>query len=87
MEISSFFHWFKKYNAKNEPSKTTITKMVIINHLFLSPPINSIEKVIIKYITTAPVSGSIKVNIEGMKTTINTFNIHNSLLTVGFFKN
>ena len=47
--------------------------MVMINHLDLIPPTKSITIVIIKYIRTAPVSGSINVRTDGIPTTINTF--------------
>ena len=62
-----------KYNPKKDESNKVITIIVITNHLFLKPQIKSIEKVMIKYIITAPVSGSIKVNAEGIKTITSTF--------------
>ena len=59
--------------------------MVSINHLFLIPPINNIASVIIIYIITAPVSGSINVNIDGINNTIKTFIINfNSSVISGF---
>ena len=51
-------------------------KIVKINHRFLKPPTNNIINVIIKYIITAPVSGSIKVNTEGINTIIITLIIN-----------
>ena len=46
--------------------------MVAINHLLLKPAVNNITIVMIKYMSTAPVSGSIKVSTEGIPTTIKT---------------
>ena len=60
---------------------------------FLIPPINNITTVIIKYIITAPVSGSIKVKIEGINTSNtpvilltkdNSFEYTDSLDNLGF---
>ena len=43
--------------------------MVNTNHLFLRPPMNNIANVIIIYIITAPVSGSMNVRVDGMNKT------------------
>ena len=51
--------------------------IVKINHLFLSPPINNMTNVIIIYIITAPVSGSINVNIDGISTINTSCSINN----------
>ena len=59
--------------------------MVKMNHLFLRPPINNITKVIITYIITAPVSGSMNVNADGINNIINTLMINfNSSIVSGF---
>ena len=71
----------------NVPPKSIITPSIIRNHLFLKPPIKSITTVIMKYINTAPVSGSINVNIDGIPTTINTLirNLNSSFVSIFLF--
>ena len=41
---------FRKYIPNNNANNIAIIINVIVNHLFLKPPINSITNVIIKYI-------------------------------------
>jgi len=58
--------------------------MVAINHLLLKPAVNNITIVMIKYMSTAPVSGSIKVSTEGIPTTIKTLirNLNSSIISL-----
>ena len=66
--------------------KNNIRKPIVkINHLLRNPPINNIAIVIIIYMITAPVSGSMNVSADGMNKTINTFMINfNSSIISGF---
>ena len=71
----------------NVMPSTAIKAIVMTNHLDLNPPINNMTIVIIKQISTAPVSGSTKVSIEGIPTTIKTLskNLNSSPISLMFF--
>ena len=75
---------FRKYVNKTTPIALINIAKTRINHLYLIPEINSITKVINKYIRTTPVSGCKNVKIDGIPTTIHTLikNI-NSCFRVG----
>ena len=63
----------KKYKYEKNPINIRNPINKNINHLELMLDVNNILKYIIKYIITAPVSGSKKVKIEGISVTINVF--------------
>ena len=60
----------KKYKYNIKQIHEVIIKVPAKYHLQLIFKVNSIASTIIKYIKTAPVSGSKKVNIDGIKTII-----------------